>query len=99
MNTSGIKIETKVATTPRDRRGPGRRIEVSPALLPLLRRNERSLLPSLGIEIDVDEAADEAVVLQLRFSDGRWIFLACGIGVVMWAGLITAGVALYNALV
>ena len=82
--------EIDVGVVVRDRRRPGRRTDVSAALLPLLRREERALLPPLADD-------DEAPLALRGLRDGQGIVLGLGLGVIMWAALIGAGAAFYQA--
>ena len=72
-----------------DRRRPGRLVQVSPQLLPLLRAEERAKLPTL----------DEALEASDRHLDtGPGIALGLGLGALLWTALIVGGWSLVSVI-
>ena len=80
------------ATTLTDRRRPGRLAYVSPALLPLLRAEERARLPAPPPEAeDVTAWPDDR-----RLDAGEGVVLAMTAGALIWTAIIGGAWAALN---
>ena len=72
-----------------DRRRPGRLVQVSPQLLPLLRAEERAKLPTL----------DEALEASDRHLDtGPGVVLGLGLGALLWVAMLAGGWSLVSVI-
>jgi len=77
---SVLEIETATRSAVKDRRRPGRPGQVSPELIPLLRR-EAPVVPEQPIQFGEPD--------QLR--SARGVALAVAISAVLWAGIVCTG--------
>jgi hypothetical protein len=85
--------EPEVSTTLRDKRRPGRREDVSPHLIPLLRGNGAPVPDALPEIAETDaQPADVFVEPDRRttLAAARGVFLGVGLGSLIW-GCIGAG--------